>query len=193
MLFVALALFSLGHRFEHTPVVTSDELRLCGADLRLVARDDDIDLMAVGRPEIEVNHQGEIGVRGAAGAEHFNIVETRHALEHVEVNVVKAGLKERSATVLALNLRERVTTVRQQLAFGTECRGREIFPRTTVEREANRQRIQKHSDDTFAIGCFRTAVENHSRNNVTLAADRAQHSEVRAKQYALEGHTRAAC
>src|ERR1700755_698182 len=134
MLFVALARFGLGHRFEHSLVVTRNSLRLRRADLRLVTRNHNIDLMAVGRPQIEVNHEGEVCVCGAASAEHLNIVETRHTFEYVEVNVVERRLEKRSTTVLALNLRERVTTVRQQLAFGTEGRRDEIFPGTGRKR-----------------------------------------------------------
>src|SRR5215212_3015105 len=113
MPFVALSRISHGHHFEHLLVVTRDELRLRWGNLRLVARYDDIDLVAVGRPEVEINHEGEVCIRGPASLEHFDIVETRYALEHVEVNVIKASLEKRSAAVLALNLRERVTTVRQ--------------------------------------------------------------------------------
>src|SRR5215213_10367315 len=107
---VALSRLSPGHRFEHLLVVARYELRLCRRNLRLVARYDDIYLAAVGRPQVEVNHEGEICIRGATSLEHFDIVETRHAFEHMEVNVIKASLEKRSTAVIALNLRERVTT-----------------------------------------------------------------------------------
>src|SRR5919205_615275 len=133
MSLVVFSLRNLGHRLEETLVVTGDDVSLFLTNLRIVTRNPDVNLRAL-RPEIEVHHQREIGLGDAATTEHFNIFKIGDALQNVEVNVVEASIKQSSTSVLALNLRQRVTTVRQQFAFSTKYLRHQLFPRTSIKR-----------------------------------------------------------
>ncbi len=167
-------------------------MRLFKTNLRIVARDADIDLRGL-CSQIEVHQQREVGFGDSATAEHFNFLEVGQTLQDVKVNVVETSIEQGSISVLTLNLRQRVTTIRQQFAFGTKCLGDKLFPRATIKREAKRQRIQKQPDHAITVGCFRPAVRNQTGDYVVFAANHTQNPEVCGKQHALERHAGPAC
>src|SRR5690242_19847263 len=139
------SLSRLGHRFKQALVITGDEARLFRTDLRLVARDPDVDLRRL-RTELEVHEQREVRISDSASAEHFKLVEASQFFKHVKMNVVETSIKDRSPAVFTLNLRQRITAIRQHFAFGTKCFRYKVFPRSAVEQHTKWQRIQKQPE-----------------------------------------------
>src|ERR1043165_2562421 len=163
-------------------------MHLLRTDLRLATRHADIDLRS-SRTELKIHQQREVLIGDSSSTEHFKLIETRQFFKHMKVNVVETRIEERSSSVFALNLRQRITTIRQQPAFGAKRLRDKVFPRAAIDRQAKRQRIQEQSDDALAVSRFRPAIRNEAGDDIMFAADRAQNFEMRGKQHALERHT----